>query len=192
MHGRSHALAAAAGVGGGLAAALVVVLPRLVVAGGDSRLADYAGLLIVLLAVYQGSRIAAGPRPPAGLGARPLAATLIATLASSVIGISLYLLYAALRPELLGERYSHYLARVRSGGVAAERTAAALAELAARRAEYLDPAFQALAGSGTVFFCAMLLAAYLATRGLVAARLDAALRARERAPATADRFSRRR
>ena len=169
MHGR--ALAASCGLGGGLVAALVVVLPRLGHAGGDSALADYAGLAVVLLAVHLGSRAAAGPAPGSGFGARFGAAALIATLASSAVGIGLYVLYAELRPALLAERYALYVSRVQAGGVAVERGAAALAELAARRAQYLDPAFQALAGAGTFYFCAMLLGAYLAFRARVAARL---------------------
>ena len=185
-------LAAACGVGGGVAAALVVVLPRLGAAGRDDRLADYAGLLIVLMAVHLGSRAAAGLRPPAGFGARVGAAVLIASCASSAVGIGLYALYALLRPRLLAERYAFYVTHVRAGGVAAEQSTAALAELAARRAQHLDPSFQALAGAGTVFFCATLLGAFLAFRWRVASRLGAAGGARAGAPATGGRFWRRR
>ncbi len=184
---RGQALAASCGLGGGLVAALVDVLPRLGRAG-DSALADYAGLAVVLLAVRLGSRAAAGPGPGNGLGARLGAAALVATLASTAVGIGLYALYAELRPGLLAERYALYVSRVQAGGVAPERSTAALAELAARRAQYLDPAFQALAGAGTLFFCAMLLGVFLVFRARVAARLGLSAAT----PARGDRSWRRR
>ena len=165
----SAAGAAGAGLIGGLAAGLIAVVPALVGAGGDGRLVGYAALLAVLIAVQVGARAAA--RAPAGFRERLAAAALIAVIAAVLYGLALYLLYAVLRPELLTVRYAGYEAALWSAGLTPERQAAGLAALATRRAQYLDPAYQALEGAGLALFCGLVLGAYGAFRARVARRL---------------------
>ncbi|HUO96620.1 MAG TPA: hypothetical protein VMT92_10370 [Steroidobacteraceae bacterium] len=165
----SAAGAARAGTIGGLAAGLIAIVPALLGSSGDGRIVGYAALLAVLISVQVGARAAA--LAPAGFAARLAAAALIAVLASALYGLALYLLYAALRPQLLTLRYSAYAAALWTSGLSPERQAAGLAELAARRAQYLDPAYQAVEGAGLALFCGLVLGAYGAFRARVAGRL---------------------
>jgi len=54
---------------------------------------------------------------------------------------------------------------------------AALADLAVRKAQYVDPLFQSLSGAVTALFFAMVVGGYSVFRWRVAARLAAARRA---------------
>jgi hypothetical protein len=168
---RALALAARAGVVGGLLACLAAIVPALLVPGTDARFASYAAILVTLIAVQLGTRAAAAAPGDAGFRARLAAATLIAALVAVLDGLGLYLLYAALRPGLLVTRYAAYEAQLWSSGLAQERLAQGLAALTARRAQYLDPVYQAAEGAGTLLFCGLVLGAYLAFRAHVAARL---------------------
>jgi hypothetical protein len=169
VSGRALALAASAGVVGGLLAGLVGIVPALLAPGSDGRFANYAAILVTLIAVQLGAR-AAAPED-AGFRSRFAAATLIATLVAALDGLALYLLYAALRPGLLAVRFAGYEARLWSSGLAPQRLAMGLAALTTRRAQYLDPLYQAAEAAGTLLFCGLVLGAYLAFRTLVAARL---------------------
>jgi hypothetical protein len=169
VSGRALALAASAGVVGGLLAGLVGIVPALLAPGSDGRFANYAAILVTLVAVQLGVR-AAAPED-AGFRSRFAAATLIATLVAALDGLALYLLYAALRPGLLAARFAGYEARLWSSGLAPQRLATGLAALTTRRAQYLDPLYQAAEAAGTLLFCGLVLGAYLAFRTLVAARL---------------------
>ena len=171
MSARPLALATAAGLVGGALACLAAIAPALLSPGANGRFASYAALLVTLIAVQLGARAAAAAPGGAGFRARLEAAATIAALVAALDGLGLYLLYAALRPELLAARYGAYEARLWSAGLAPERLAAGLAELAARRAQYLSPVYQAIEGAGMLLFCGLVLGAYLAFRARVAARL---------------------
>lgn len=171
MSARALGLAARAGVVGGLLAGLVGIGPALLVPGTDGRFASYAAILVTLIAVQLGTRAAAATPDDAGFGARLAAAALIAALVAALDGLGLYLLYAALKPGLLTARYAAYEAQLWSSGLAPQRLAAGLAALTARRAQYLDPLYQAAEGAGMLLFCGLVLGAYLAFRARVAARL---------------------
>lgn len=171
MSARALGLATAAGLLGGILACLVAIVPALATSGTDGRFASYAAILVTLIAVQLGTRAAAAAPADAGFGARLAAATLIAALVAVLDGLGLYLLYAALKPALLATRYGAYEARLWSAGLAPQRLAAGLAALAARRAQYLDPLYQAVEGAGTLLFCGLVLGAYLAFRARLAARL---------------------
>ncbi len=170
MRRGSLARAAAAGLVGGLFASLVGILPAFLTPAADGRFGLYAAILVTLIAVQLGARAAAAVAGT-GFGARLAAAALIATLVACVDGLGLYLLYVRLKPALLAARYGGYEAQLWSAGLPPERLAAGLAALAARRAQYLDPFYQALEGAGALLFCGLLLGAYLAFRAQVAARL---------------------
>jgi hypothetical protein len=171
VSGRALALAALAGVVGGLLAGLIGIAPALLAPGSDGRFANYAAILVTLIAVQLGVRAVAAAPEDAGFRSRFAAATLIATLVAALDGLALYLLYAALRPGLLAVRLAGYEAQLWSSGLAPQRLATGLAALAARRAQYLDPLYQAAEAAGTLLFCGLVLGAYLAFRTLVAARL---------------------
>ena len=168
---RALGLAAGAGVVGGLLACLVGIVPALLVPDTDGRFASYAAILVTLIAVQLGTRAAAAAPEGAGFRARLGAAAVIAALIAALDGLGLYLLYAALRPGLLAVRYAGYEARLWSAGLAPERLAHGLAALTARRAQYLDPHYQAAEGAGMLLFCGLVLGAYLAFRAHIAARL---------------------
>jgi hypothetical protein len=158
-----------AGLAAGLLAG-VVTLGTALLAGGDGRSADYAGLAAGLLGVHLGMR--AAPAASA-FRARLVRALVLAVCASLVAGLASAWLYASLRPALLEARYAGVVERVRSSAQPPARIAAELARLAERRAAYLDPAFQAVSAGGTLFFFALLLGGYSAFRAHVAARLRA-------------------
>jgi hypothetical protein len=159
------------GVLGGSLASAFVTLPPLLAAGGGGRLTDYAGLMVAMLAVFFGSRAIGVVHPELGYGRRAVLGTTIVVVASAIVGLSLYALYAWLRPTLLAERYADYEARVRASGQPAERVAAELERLASQQAQYLDPAFQAIGTAGTLAFFGIVLALYSAWRWRVAQRL---------------------
>ena len=169
MSGAGLVRAAAAGLVGGLLAALVEIAPAYLTPAADGRFGLYAAILVTLIAVQLGGR---APAPANGnSGARLGAAALIAALVAAVDALGLYALYAALKPSLLAARYGGYEAQLWSAGLAPARLAAGLAALASRRAQYLDPLYQALEGAGALLFTGLLLGAYLAFRAQVAARL---------------------
>jgi hypothetical protein len=168
---RALGLAAAAGLLGGVLAGLAGVLPALLMPATDGHFASYAAILVTLIAVQLGGRAAAAAPADAGFRARLVATATIAALIAVLDGLGLYLLYAALRPGLLAVRYAGYEAQLWSTGLAPERLAAGLAALAARRAQYLDPLYQALEAAGTLLFCGLVLGAFLAFRARVARRL---------------------
>jgi hypothetical protein len=168
---RALALAATAGLLGGLLAGLAGIVPPLLTAGADGRFASYAAILVTLIAVQLGARAAAAAPGGGGFRARLAAAAVIAGLIALLAGLALYLLYAGLRPGLLAARYGGYEAQLWSAGLPPARLAAGLAELAARRAQYLDPLYQAAEGGGMLLFCGLVLGAYLAFRARLAARL---------------------
>ena len=156
------------GLVGGGAASLALVLPALLGLPATNRFAEYASLVIGLLAVHLGTRA-----PPAGgdsVGARLGRAALLVTTLAAVTGVSAYLLFAVWRPGLLAARYAAYEQEVRASGATAARIGHELARLAASRPEYLDPGYQALTGASTVFFFGMLLGAYGAWQLQVARR----------------------
>jgi len=163
------AAALAWGIGGGVVAALVMVVPELLAAPGGGRLSEYAGLAAGLLAVHLGTRAAARAGP--GFGARLGNATILALSVSVVAGLGLYALFANLRPGLLAARLLAYERAVSASGAPPERVARELARLTALRAEYLDAAYQALSSASTLFFFGMLLGGYGAWRSHVAAHL---------------------
>lgn len=157
-------------LGGGLATAFIVGPPLLAPAAGE-RLTDYVGLMIAMLAIFLGSRAVARAHPQLTYGRRIVLGTTIVVLASALVGLALYALYAVLRPGLLTERYASLEARVRASGRPAERVATELERLATQKAQYLDPAYQALGVAGTLFFFGIVLALYSAWRWQVAQRL---------------------
>jgi len=171
VSGRGYALAAAAGLVGGLLAGLVSVVPALALPGADGRFASYAAILVTLIAVQLGARAAAAAPAGAGFGARLGAAALITALVALLDGLALYLLYAGLRPGLLAARYAAYEAQLWAAGLPPARLAAGLGALTARRAQYLDPLYQAAEGAGLLLFCGLVLGAFLAFRARLAARL---------------------
>jgi len=157
------------GVLGGVLASAFVVLPPALGAGG--RLTDYAGMMIAMLAVFFGSRAIGAAHPTLGYGRRAVLGTTIVVVASAIVGLALYALYAKLRPGLLGERYLEFQQRVRDSGAPPERVATELERLAMQKAQYLDPAFQALGTAGTLAFFGIVLAMYSAWRWRVLQRL---------------------
>ena len=161
------------GLGGGVIAALAMLVPALAAPGADARLGEYAGTMVALLAIHLGTRAVAAAEPMLAFGRRVGLATLLVTCASGVLGVGLYTLYRFLRPDLLAIRYTGFEARLAVSREPAARVAAELARLAEQKAQYLDPAFQALSTAGTVFFFGMLLALYSAWRSRVLARLAA-------------------
>lgn len=165
------AIAIRFGVLGGLLASAFIVLPPLLASGGGGRLTDYAGMMVAMLAVFFGSRAIGVVHPSLPYGRRAVLGTTIVVVASAIVGLSLYALYAWLRPTLLAERYADYVARVRASGQPAERVATELERLASQEAQYLDPAFQALGTAGTLAFFGIVLAMYSAWRWRVAQRL---------------------
>jgi hypothetical protein len=168
---RTLALAAAAGLVGGVLACLAGIVPALVTPDADGRFASYAAILVTLITVQLGARAAAAAPGGAGFRARLAAAALIAGLIALLDSLGLYLLYAALKPALLATRYAGYEAHLWSAGLPPQRLAAGLAALTARRAQYLDPLYQAVEGAGLLLFCGLVLGAYLAFRARLAARL---------------------
>ncbi len=171
MSARPLALAAAAGLVGGALACLAGIGPALLTPAANGRFASYATILVTLIAVQLGARAAAAAPDGGGFRARLAAASVIAVLVAVLDGLGLYLLYAALRPGLLAARYGAFEAQLWSAGLPPERLAAGLGELAARRAQYLSPVFQAIEGAAMVLFCGVVLGAYLAFRARLAARL---------------------
>ena len=148
------------GLAGGAAAVAVLLLPPL--AGLEPlALADFAATLAALLAVLASARAVAA-RGAAGFGPQLVATTLAALLASGLIAVANYLLYAWLRPALLAERYAKARALASGHG---------LATLMAHSAQQLDPAFQAFTAAVTTLFLALVFGAYLAWRARIAARL---------------------
>lgn len=171
MSRRAVALAAVAGLVGGILAVLASVVPALLAPGGDGRFAGYAALLVTLIAVQLGARAAAAQPLDGGFGPRLAAAALITALVALLDGLGLYLLYAVFEPGLLAVRYAAYEARLWSAGGSPARLAAGLGALAARRAQLLDPLYQAVEGAGLLLFCGLILGAYLAFRARLATRL---------------------
>ena len=165
------AIAIRFGVIGGLLASAFVVLPPLLSPGGGGRLTDYAGMMVAMLAVFFGSRAIGVVHPELTYGRRAVLGVTVVVVASAIVGLALYALYARLRPTLLAERYADYEARVRASGQPPERIAAELERLAAQEIQYLDPAFQALGTAGTLAFFGIVLAMYSAWRWRVAQRL---------------------
>lgn len=159
------------GLLGGVLGSAFLVGPALLAPAAGGRLTDYVGLMIAMLAVFLGSRAIARAHPSLTYGRRIVLGTTIVLLASAIVGLALYVLYAAWRPELLAARYAEIEARVRASGQPAERVAAELERLAAQKAQFLDPALQALGVAGTLFFFGMVLALYSAWRWQVAQRL---------------------
>lgn len=159
------------GVLGGVLATLFLVGPPLLAPASGGRFTDYVGLMIAMFAVFLGSRAIARAHPQLTYGRRIVLGTTIVVLSSALVGLALYALYATLRPALLAERYASIESRVRASGQPAERVAAELERLATQKAQYLDPAFQALGVAGTLFFFGMVLALYSAWRWQVAQRL---------------------
>jgi hypothetical protein len=171
------ARAAIVGLLTGLLAGAAAVLPPLVAGLTDTRPAEYAALLVVLVGTYLGLAAIVRDRPTATFGARVRAVMVAASVASLLLGAALYRLYAVWRPGILVARYEALLAHVGSQ-VGSDRVAAAMADLAARRAAYLDPLYQAINGAGTPLFFALLIGGYSAFRWRVAQRLAAAAAAR--------------
>ena len=155
-----------AGFAGGCVASLVTVLVPFT-ALRDTRVADYAGLVIGLLAVHLGMRATRA----APFRARLAAAFLIASVASLCVGAASFVLFRDLQPGLLAERYQHYVRELQSSNAPTARTAAELGRLAERRASYLEPGLQAITAGGTLFFFALLLGGYAAFQTYVAERL---------------------
>lgn len=165
------AIAVRFGLLGGLLATAFIVGPPLLAPSAEGRLTDYVGMMIAMLAVFLGSRAIARAHPRLTYGRRIVLGTTVVLLASALVGLALYALYAVLRPGLLADRYASLEARVRASGHPTERIAAELERLATQKAQYLDPAFQALGIAGTLFFFGMVLALYAAWRWQVAQRL---------------------
>lgn len=145
------------GVGGGLAAALLLVGLSLAFPG-VGRTAEYAAIAAGLLAVHLGLRGDAQATARALL-LRTLALAGLTTLA---LGAGAYALYAWWRPELLAARFAGYLASVGAMPAPPERIAAELARLQALREAYLDPFYQAVSLAGTLGFFAVLLGGFVA------------------------------
>jgi len=161
-------LALAAGATSGLLAGLLGVLPMLGIAG-TTRVPEYAALLVVLVGTHAGARFAVRGRPAAAFAARVSAVLTIASLASLLLGAALWALYAVGRPDLLAARHAALLAGAAS-------STDSLADLVARRAQYVDPLFQAISAATTAFFFAFMVGGYGAFRWRVAARVAAARR----------------
>lgn len=157
------------GLGGGVVAALVMVIPELTAAPGGGRLPEYGGLAAGLIAVHLGTRAAARVDSP--FGARLRNAALLAASVSLLVGLSLYSLFAVLRPGLLATRLAAYEHSVAASHAPPERIARELARLVTSRAEYLDAGYQALSSASTLFFFGMLLGGYGAWRVHLARRL---------------------
>jgi hypothetical protein len=170
MSRRAFALAAAAGLVGGILACLAAIGPALVNPGADGRFASYAAILVTLIAVQLGARAAGSLPDDGGFGPRLAAAAVISMFVALLDGLGLYLLYSALQPALLATRYAAYEAHLWSAGLPPARLAAGLGALAARRAQFLDPLYQAAEGAGMLLFCGLVLGAYLAFRARLAAR----------------------
>jgi hypothetical protein len=161
--------AAAWALVGGVIASLVLIVPQLPGSARGSRLADYAALAAGLLAVQLG--LGASARADAGFRERMQCATIIAAIVSLLTGLGAYLLFAALRPMLLADRYAAQQRALAGSSAAPERLTRELVSLADRKAQYLDPAFQAFSTAGTLFFFGMLLGPFGAWRAHVARRL---------------------
>jgi hypothetical protein len=159
---RSRALVA--GLTAGALASAAAVLP-LVLAGGATRAPEYVALLVVVLGTHVGSRqaVAGLPAPPFPVRLRAMTTTALA--ASALLGVALWLLYATWRPDLLDVRYRALIVD--------RASTAALADLVARRAQSVDPLFQALSVAGTGFFLAFLTGGFAAYRRRVASRMAA-------------------
>ncbi len=171
MARKALSVALIAGLLGGLVSSLCRVGPALMAAAPNTKFTDYAGLLAALLALHMGLRACARARGTPSYASRLVDGSLIVIVESVVLGLALYLLYAVFRPGLLMERYGAYVAGLQASGLETARVLRALADLGARKAQYLDPVFQAVEGAGTLFFAGMLLSTYLAFRARVAERL---------------------
>jgi hypothetical protein len=165
---RAPTLALAAGAVGGLAASLCVIIWALVASPPVGRGGEAFGLLAALLLAQAGVR-ASGRLAPA-FSDRLLAAAVLALTEGVVVGAGAYLLFARLRPSLLAERYAAYEHAARTTLAPTARSGAELLRLAAAKAQYLDPGFQALSTGGLVCFFALLLGAYGAFRAQAARR----------------------
>ncbi len=165
--------ALAVGLMTGALAAAVAIVPALDVAGA-SRLAEYAALLIVIVGTEVGLRYAVLGRPTVSYGERIAAVASSALTACLVLAAGLWCLYGLWRPGLLAARYAALLGGLTGDGAA---TSATIADLIARRAQYLDPLFQALSGAVTALFFALLIGGYTVFRWRVATRMAAARRA---------------
>jgi hypothetical protein len=151
--------------GGGMAGALTILLPF--TALHASRLAEYAGLAVGLVAVHLAMRATRGTP----FRARLAAALLVATVVSACVGGASYLLFRGIEPGLLAARYERAQLELQSSGAAPARIDAEMSRLDARKASYLDPAFMAISSAGALFFFAVLLAGFAAFRTYVAERL---------------------
>jgi hypothetical protein len=167
------ALAAVAGTVGGGLTVLLALGAALLRPVDDGRFASYAAVLVTLISVQLGARAAAEAPGGAGFGARLAAGATIAAIVATADAAGLYVLYAWLRPALLAARYAAIEAALAQAPLAAAAVARATAALHARRAQALDPLYQALEGAGLLLFCGLVLAAYLAFRARVVARLTA-------------------
>ncbi|MCZ8131934.1 MAG: DUF4199 domain-containing protein [Steroidobacteraceae bacterium] len=161
------------GLIGGLLASVFIVGPPLLAPALGGALTDYAGLMIAMLAVWMGSRALGVAHPRLPYTRRLVLGSTIVATASLVVGFALYALYAWLRPTLLAERYAALEGRVRASGREPGEVATELERLARQQVQYLDPAFQAVATAGTLFFFGMILALYAAWRWRVVQRLGA-------------------
>lgn len=159
-----RARALLAGVTTGGLAGTSAILP-LVTAGGTPRAPEYVALLIVVLGTHVGARHAVAGLPAASFPVRLTTMTTTALVAAALLGVALWMLYADWRPDLLDARYRALLADRASTG--------ALADLVARRAQSVDPLFQALSVAGTGFFLAFLTGGFTAFRRRVASRVAA-------------------
>ncbi|MBS0373043.1 MAG: hypothetical protein JSR73_00560 [Proteobacteria bacterium] len=173
MSRRPLALAAVAGIVGGGLAVLLSLGAALLRPLADGRFASYAAVLVTLISVQLGARAAAEAPGGGGFGARLGAGATIAAIVAAAEAVGLYVLYAGLRPGLLAARYAAVEAAVAKASLTAAAAARAAAALAARRAQALDPLYQALEGAGLLLFCGLVLAAYLAFRARVVERLTA-------------------
>ena len=161
-----------AGLLSGALAAALAVLPSLWFGVVDTRPAEYAALLAVLVGTHLGLRAATATQPTASFKQRLVAAAVIALSACLILGVALYALYALWRPALLAARYERLLEPL-TGRMAGPRAVAQLADLSARQAQHLDPLYQAVSGAVTPLFFALLLGGYSVFRWRVAQRLRA-------------------
>jgi len=168
--GRPATIALAWGLGGGIVASLVLIVPHLAGAAPASRLADYGALAAGLLAVQLG--LGASARPAAAFRERMQCATVVAVTVSVITGLAAYLLFAVLRPTLLAIRFAAQQRAAAGSMSGAPRGARELASLAAHKAQYLDPLFQSVSTAATLLFFGLLLGAYGAWRVHVASRLQ--------------------
>jgi hypothetical protein len=159
--------AVSAGLVTGLLATGVAVWPALAAGAADTRLFEYGALLVMLLGMVVGLRVATRLVPTVSVEARLVAVLLIAGLGATLLGAALFRLYTEWRPLLLAARFEALVAATAH----ATRPAEAYADLVAHRRQYLDPMYQAVSGAGTPFFFAMLLGGYVAFRGHVVRRL---------------------